>query len=153
MTTKRKTEDEAVDEPTVLEQLAEDAEQIDQPTEYPKGAPALKPMLAIRPFSKRAQFKRYYAEVAEFKAELDKMQAEVKKHKAGSNEHYAAQILMWAAMDEVFERVNAALRLAAVDPEAYDRWSDNLQDDNDLMTTFNVYQQRTQPGEASSSAS
>jgi|SRR5688500_2014631 len=153
MTTKRKVESDPDEKPSLVDEMAEDAGQIDQPTEYPKGAPALKPMLAIRPFSRRAAFKRHYAEVAEVKAELDKLEAALKNHKTGSNEHYAAQLRMWAAMDDVFEKVNAALRLAAVDPEAYDQWSDGLQDDNDLMITFNVYQQRTQPGEASSSTS
>lgn len=143
-----KTPGKADPQVSVVDQLADDAASVDQPASYPEGAPALKPMLAIRPFSKRAEFKRRYAEVAEAKVELDRWQTEAGKHKPGSDEHYAAQLRMWAAMDDVFEKVNAALRLAAVDQEAYDRWSDNLVDDNDLMTTFNVYQQRTQPGEA-----
>lgn len=135
-------------EASVVDSLADDAATVEMPTEYPEGAPALRPMLAIRPFSRRAEFKRRYAEVAEQKGELDRLQAEMAKHKQGSEEHYAAQLRAWAAMDEVFEKVNSALRLAAVDVEAYDRWSDNLVDDNDLMQTFNVFQQRTQLGEA-----
>lgn len=150
-TTVSKTPGKADAQISVVEQMADDAVQV--PTEYPPGAPALKPMLAIRPFSKRAAFKRFYAEVAEKKTELEALQSEVAKHKSGTDAHYAAQLRVWAAMDEVFEKVNGALRLAAVDPEAYDSWSDTLEDDNDLMTTFNVYQTRTQPGEASSSAS
>jgi hypothetical protein len=136
-------------EVSVVDQLADDAATaVEAPTEYPEGAPALRPMLAIRPFSKRAEFKRRYAEVAEQKSELDRLQAEVGKLEAGTDAHYAAQLRMWAAMDDIFEKVNNALRLAAVDQEAYDRWSDNLQEDSHLMVTFNVYQQRTQPGEA-----
>jgi hypothetical protein len=142
-----------VDEVSLVDQMADDVEQVEVPAEYPPGAPGFKPLIAIRPFSRRAAFKRFYAEVAEKKGELDKAQAEVAKHKAGTDAHYAAQLRTWAAMDEVFEKVDGALRLAAVDPAAYDAWSDNLEDDNDLMTTFNVYQSRTQPGEASSSSS
>jgi hypothetical protein len=149
----RKTPMKNKDDDSVLEQLADDAQAVDTPAEYPPGAPALKPLLAIRPFSRRAAFKRFYAEVAEKKGELDTLQADVGQHEAGTDGHYAAQLRMWAAMDDVFEKVNAALRLAAVDQEAYDAWSDTLENDNDLMTTFNVYQARTQPGEASSSPS
>lgn len=138
------------DEPqvSVVDQLADDAAAVEMPTEYPPGAPALKPMLAIRPFSRRAEFKRRYAEVAEQKAELDRLQGDLGQHAKGSEAQYAAQLRAWAAMDEVFEKINNALRMAAVDQEAYDRWSDNLTDDNELMQVFNVYQQRTQPGEA-----
>jgi hypothetical protein len=135
-------------EVSVVDSLADDAAAVEMPTEYPEGAPALRPMLAIRPFSKRAEFKRRYAEVAEQKGELTRLQTEVGQLEVGTDAHYAAQLRMWAAMDDIFEKVNNAMRLAAVDQEAYDRWSDNLQDDNDLMVTFNVYQQRTQPGEA-----
>lgn len=135
-------------EVSIVDQLADDAATVEIPTEYPKGAPALKHMLAIRPFSRRAAFKRHYAEVAESKGEMTKLQVELAKLETGTDAHYAAQLRVWAAMDDVFEKVNNALRLAAVDQEAYDRWSDALTDDNDLMTTFNVYQQRTQPGEA-----
>lgn len=140
-----------IDEPTTLEAMADDAAAA--PVDYPPGAPVFKSLIAIRPFSRRAAFKRCYAEVAERKGELDKLQAEAAKHEEGTEAHYAAQLRVWAAMDEVFEKVNGALRLAAVDPEAYDAWSDGLADDNDLMTTFNAFQQRTQPGEASSSPS
>jgi hypothetical protein len=135
-------------EVSIVDQLAEDAAAVEMPTEYPAGAPAFKHMLAIRPFSKRAQFKRAYAEVAETKGELTKLQAQVAGLEQGTDEHYAAQLRVWAAMDDIFEKVNGALRLAAVDTEAYDTWSDALTDDNDLMNTFNVYQSRTQPGEA-----
>lgn len=139
------------DEPTPLDVMADDAAA--QPVDYPPGAPAFKSLIAIRPFSRRAAFKRLYAEVAEKKGELDKMQADAAGHEEGTDTHYAAQLRVWAAMDEVFEKVNGALRLAAVDQDAYDAWSDTITDDNDLMTTFNAFQQRTQPGEASSSPS
>lgn len=150
------------DEPNVsaVDRLADDAaaakpDAVEAPTEYPAGAPALKPMLAIRPFSKRAEFKRRYAEVAQAKGMIAEAQREVAQidPKKDEDAHYAAQLRLWAVMDDVYEKVNAALRLAAVDVEAYDAWSDTLEDDNDLMTTFNVYQYRTQPGEARGSTS
>lgn len=138
------------DDVSVVDQMADDAA---PPTEYPPGTPALKPLLAIRPRSRRAEFKRRYAEVAEMKGETEKLQAQAEKLKQGSDARYATELRMWAAMDDIYDKVNAALRLAAVDIEAYDAWSDALEDDTDLMTAFNVYQSRTQPGEASSSTS
>jgi hypothetical protein len=139
-------------EPSLVDQMGEDAENVEIPKEYPPGVPALKPLLAIRPRSRRAEFKRRYAEVAEMRALIKDAQAEVSRHKEGSDAHYAAQMRMWAQMDDVYQKVDEALRLAAVDPDAYAEWSDEVSDE-DLMTTFNVYQSRTQPGEALSSTS
>jgi hypothetical protein len=141
------------DEPSLVDQMAEDAEAVAAPTEFPKGAPELKPLLAIRPRSRRAEFKRRYAEVAEMNGEVKTLQREVAKLKQGSDARYAAELRLWAQMDDLYDKVDGALRLAAVDEAAYTAWSDGLEDDTDLMTTFSVYQQRTQPGEASSSTS
>lgn len=135
------------DEVSVVDQLADDA----VPTEYPAGVPALKPLLAIRPRSKRAAFKRKYAEVAEASAKVKKMQADAAKLKAGDAK-YAAELRLWAEMDDLYQVVDELLRTSAVDEAAYSAWSDEVED-ADLMTTFSVYQQRTQPGEASSSTS
>lgn len=147
---KTRTDDE---QPSVVDALADDAEAVEIPTEYPAGVPALKPMLAIRPRSKRAEFKRRFAEVAEMRGLVEKSRAEAVKLKEGSDERYAAELRMWAQMDDLYDKVNAALRIASADQDEYDTWSDALEDDNDLMTTFTVYQSRTQPGEASSSTS
>jgi len=141
------------DEPSLVDQLSEDADAITAPTEFPKGAPELKPLLAIRPRSKRAEFKRRYAEVAEMNGEVKALQREVAKLKQGSDARYAAELRLWAQMDDLYDKVDGALRLAAVDEAAYTAWSDGLEDDTDLMNTFAVYQQRTQPGEAPSSTS
>lgn len=149
---KKRAEHELDDALSVVDQLADDAESVEAPKEYPPGVPALKTLLAIRPRSRRAEFKRRYAEVAELNVKVKALQAEATKHKSGSNERYAADLRVWAEMDDMLDIVDKALRLAAVDPEAYAAWSDEVSDD-DLMLTFNVYQQRTQPGEALSSTS
>jgi hypothetical protein len=149
----RSTAKKPAELPSVVDQMGEDAEGVEVPTEYPPGVPGLKPMLAIRPRSKRAEFKRRFAEVAEMRSLVEKAQAEAGKLKQGSDDRYAAELRLWAQMDDLFDKVNAALRIAATDEAEYDAWSDALEDDNDLMTTFSVYQSRTQPGEASSSTS
>jgi hypothetical protein len=133
-------------EPSVVDQLAEDA----VPTEYPAGVPALKSMLAIKPFSRRAAFKRKYAEVAEMSAKVKKAQADAAKLKGDAK--YTAEIRLWAEMDELYQVVSDLLRMAALDEAVFDVWFETVEE-SDLMTTFNVYQQRTQPGEASSSTS
>src|SRR5690606_29149193 len=55
-------------QPSVSDQLAEDA----LPTAYREGAPELLPYLQLRRRSRRAQFKRKYAEVIAFQEELQK---------------------------------------------------------------------------------
>jgi hypothetical protein len=59
---------------------------------------------------------------------------------------------LWARMDEMYEIVEKALRLVAVDVEKFDVWAETVSDE-DLQATWAVYQQKAQPGEASSSAS
>jgi hypothetical protein len=133
--------------------MGDDAEAVDAPTEYPEGVPALKSFLAIRPRSRRAEFKR---KLSEFFAQQDKVQKiqddMLELQKQSGKVDQAAQMSVWADADDMYQLVDDLLRIAAVDPEEYAAWSDEV-DDNDLMTTFNVYQQRTQPGEASSSTS
>ena len=130
-------------QPSVIDQLAEDA----LPTEYPEGAPELLPYLQLRPRSRRAQFKRKYAEVIAFQEELQK------KHKGITPESPVAdQMRLSADVDELYERIDELMELAAVDPGAYRKWADEVADEM-LLQTFQVYAQRSQPGEASSSAS
>lgn len=131
------------DEPSVVDQLAEDA----LPTEYPEGAPELLPYLALRPRSRRAEFKRRYAEVVEFQKKISA------KHKSVTDKSpLADQMRMAADLDDLYERIDQVLEIAAADAKAYRAWSDEV-DDETLMRTFNVYAVRSQPGEASSSAS
>lgn len=135
------------DEPSVIEQLADDA----VPTEYPDGAPGLKPYLAIRPRSKRAAFKRRLSEYAEMARKMQARQAELPDEDDDSDEATPARMRLWADMDDLYQIADDLLRMAALDDDEYSTWSDEVSDE-DLMTTFNVYQSRTQPGEASSSA-
>lgn len=137
---------------SVVDQMAEDAEAVTAPPEFPAGAPDLKPLLAIRPRSRRAEFKRRYAEIAEQKPGMEVAQKAAAKLKQGSDERYAAELRLWAQMDDFYDKVDAALRLAAIDPDAYAAWSDAVSDE-DLAQTFSAYQARTQPGEAPSSTS
>lgn len=147
-----KTPGKADSQVSVVDAMAEDAEAVTAPPEFPPGCPELKPLLAIRPRSKRAEFKRRYAEIAEQKPLIDEAQKAVTKLKAGSDARYAAELRLWAEMDDFYEKVDAALRLAAIDEDAYSKWSDEVGDE-ELAQAFNAFQARTQPGEALSSTS
>lgn len=145
MTTKK------VDDVSVLDQMATDVESTEVPTEYPPGAPEFKVYLALRPRARRADFKRLLAELTELNPELRAQQAAIAKLKdRGAKE--AASMRLWARMDEMYEIVEKALRLVAVDVEKFDTWAADASDE-DLQTTWAVYQTKAQPGEAPSSAS
>lgn len=139
----------ADDSPSLVDQMAEDA--VEVPTEYPPGVPELKTMLAIQPRSRRAAFKRKYAEVAEYMATVRDLEKNTKKIK-NDDERHVSELRLWAEVDELYQRIIDALRIAAVDETKFDVWADAVSDE-DLQATFAVYQQRTQPGEAPSSTS
>ena len=135
------------DQPSVVDQLAEDA----TPDEYPAGAPELQPYLQIRPRSKRAEFKRKYAKFAE---QQDKTQA---LHKAANRKDddpaaVADKMRVWADLDDLYQVMDELMELAAVDPDAYRKWADEAVDEV-LVKVFQVFMKRSQPGEASSSTS
>lgn len=140
-----------VDDVSVLDQMATDAEEIEAPTEYPPGAPEFKVYLALRPRTRRAEFKRLLAELTELNPELRAQQAAIAKIK-DDGQKQAASMRLWARMDEMYEIVEKALRLVAVDVEKFDAWAAEASDE-DLQTTWAVYQTKAQPGEAPSSAS
>jgi len=136
---------------TLIDQMAADVEAIDVPAEFPPGTPELKSYLALRPRSRRAEFKRVLAQVAEMSPQLKREQAAIAKLKEeGARE--AASMRLWASLDELYELVEKALRLVAVDAEKFDAWAAEVDDDT-LQLVWAVYQQKAQPGEASSSAS
>jgi hypothetical protein len=137
------------DDASLVDQMAEDA--VEVPTEYPPGVPELKTMLAIQPRSRRAAFKRKYAEVAEYMSTVRELEKNTKKIKS-DDERQVAELRLWAEVDELYQRIIDALRIAAVDEAKFDAWADEVSDE-DLQATFAVYQQRTQPGEAPSSTS
>jgi hypothetical protein len=136
------------DDISVVDQMADDAA---APTEYPPGVPELKTMLAIQPRSRRAAFKRKYAEVAGYMTKARELEAAIKKIK-NADERQVAQLNLWAEIDELNQLIVDALKIAAVDEAKFDAWADTVSD-QDLSTTFAVYQQRAQPGEAPSSTS
>lgn len=148
-----KPKDLAPPEPEVslVDQMGADAEQVEIPTEYPAGVPAFKVLLAVRPRGRRGEFKRLLAQISELSNTARTGQAEMA---ALTNEDAkrTAMFRVSAAIDDVLEVVEKALRLVAVDTAEFDAWAAEVSDE-DLQTTWTVYQTRTQPGEASSSTS
>lgn len=136
-----------VEKTTKLDAIADDAEL----PEYPEGAPLLQSYLKIRPRSKRAEFKRKFADVSEMQKEIDAIKASGALNEAGDNQ--AAKLRAWAQLDDMYQQIDELLEMAAVNPAAYREWSDTTEDDTQLVAVFNAYMKRTQPGEASSSAS
>lgn len=142
MTTKKNAE------PSVVDQMGEDAEGT---PEYPAGAPEFKVLLAVRPRGRRAEFKQLLAQISERGAALRGEQSTMEKMKDGPAKE-AASLRLWASMDELYELVEKALRIVAVDVEKFDTWVTDADDDT-LQATWVAYQSRSQPGEASSSTS
>lgn len=140
------------DEPTLIDDLA--AEAAPEPEEYPDGAPELKPYLQIRPRSKRAEFKRKYADFARRQGTVNalmKASKDVEDVESPTAEQAGEKMKLWADADDLYQEMDDLMRLASVDPEKYAVWSDEVADD-ELIATFKVYMKRSQPGEASSSA-
>lgn len=136
---------DATPDRSTIDELAEDA----APTTYPAGTPDLRPYLQIRPRSRRAEFKRKFADFTSLQAKVN----EIKESGAlAEDADQADRLRAWADLDDMYQQMDELLALAAVDPDAYRAWSDKV-DDDDLVRVFNVFMQRTQPGEASSSAS
>jgi hypothetical protein len=142
------------DAPNLIDELAADTA---PPDDYPPGCPEMVPYLRIRPRSKRAQFKRAYAGFADAQAHMAELMARVNELKAraetGEEVTYGQdEMRAWADMDDYVQRIDDLLGYAAADPEAYRAWADEADDDT-LIAAFTVYAARSQPGEASSSAS
>lgn len=130
---------------SMIDDLADDA----VPAEYPEGAPLLRPYLQIRPRSRRAEFKRRFADFTTVQAKVD----EIRQSGALADDaEQGDRLRAWADLDDMYQQMDELMELAAVNPEAYREWSDEVNDD-DLVRVFNVFMQATQPGEASSSAS
>lgn len=138
------------DEQSVVDAMAEDAEQATTPPDYPAGAPEFKVLIAVRPRGRRAEFKRLLAQIAEKRPQLLAEQDAMSKLKGEQRE--VAGYRLWADLDELNEVIEQALRLVAVDAEKFDTWACEVSDE-DLSATWSAYQSRAQPGEASSSTS
>ncbi len=129
---------------SAVDDLADDA----VPAVYPEGAPLLRSYLQIRPRSRRAEFKRKFAEFTTMQAKVD----EIRQSGAlAEDADQADRLRAWAELDDMYQEMDELMALAAVNPDAYREWSDEV-DDDDLVAVFNVFMQATQPGEASSSA-
>lgn len=144
---------DAYEPPSVVDQLAQDA----APPEMPEGAPELVPYLQIRPRSKRGEFKRKYAEFARAEKDLQQLRSRLglKDGEAGELDEDAdpaERMQAWADMDDYMQLMDELMELAATDHQTYRRWADEA-DDDVLMAAFAAYCARSQPGEASSSAS
>jgi hypothetical protein len=143
-----------VEDESTLDQMADDA----NPPEYPQGCPELVPIIAIRPRSRRAEFKRRYADIIGLQGELSTLRAQLgdfdpKDDSVADNPEKAAALYrLWAQSDVQYEIISDLLVYAAVDPAAMRDWVDEA-DDDALASAFNAYQRRSQPGEVSSSAS
>lgn len=131
---------------SVVDQLADDAETVGKPTEYPPGAPEFKVLLAIRPRSRRGDFKRLLAELAE-KSNIARDEQAKLKETTDPRQHEQILYRFSASLDDTLEVIEKALRMVAVDTEKFDAWAADVSDE-DLQVTWAVYQQRTQPGEA-----
>lgn len=137
----------AAAKPSIVDEMAEEAE---APEEYPPGTPEFLVPLAIRPRSRRAEFKRRYALVLD---KYEKMREFKDVIEAEESPPPPEQMRIMAELDDVLQSIDDTLRLAAVDEAKYTEWSDSLEDDDQLMQVFHVFQKRSQPGEASSSTS
>lgn len=130
-------------EPTIIDALNEDV----TPKEYPKDAPALWPYLKL-PFRDRAKFFSVYRVLQAKQADL---LATEKKRKRGKLTD--AQMLEAAeGVYDLYAMMDDLMRIAAVDKDAYNDWVRDHNDD-EFATLFAAYVERSQPGEASSSAS
>lgn len=129
-------------QPTIIDALNEDA----NPKEYPKDAPALWPYLKL-PFRDRAKFFSVYRVL---QAKQSDLLAAERKRKRGKITD--AQMLEAAeGVYDLYAMMDDLMRIAAVDKDAYDEWVREHNDD-DFGHLFAVYVERSQPGEASSSA-
>lgn len=151
MTTPTPPDDDV--ENSLIDALAEDAGAL---TEYPPGTPELTPYLELKPRSRRARFKRKFAECTALEDTVKDVQRRAKKLAANQKntpELASLRMQLSADVDDLFGLMDEVLANAAADETAWRKWSDNLTDDNDLARVFQLYLQRSQPGEASSSAS
>jgi hypothetical protein len=130
------------DEPTIIDALHEDA----APREMPKDAPALWPYLKL-PFRRRSKFFGVYRALQAKQAELVAADKRRKRGKQTDDQMFAqAEALydLYALMDDLME-------IAAVDTDAYHEWVESHSDE-EFSALFSAYVERSQPGEASSSA-
>lgn len=144
--------DDAVEE-SLVDALRDDAGAL---AEYPPDTPELVPYLELKPRSRRSRFKRKFAECTALEDTIKDVQKRAKSLARTTKvtpELSAMRMRLSADVDDLFQVMDEVLTIAAVDELAWRDWSDNLADDNDLARVFQLYMQRSQPGEASGSSS
>lgn len=142
-----KTEKQSTETTTTVEALAEDA-RVDK-VEYPEGCPPLLPVLRLS----RARRSDYLDAMSE----LRRWQVAASGHDGKfepSNEDAPPEIRLTEARDmmRILAAIEDVLAAVAADPDRLRRWALDAEDAL-LVQAFNAYIARTQPGEASSSAS
>lgn len=130
--------------PTATDAMSADA----APREFPADAPPLIPYLRL-PFRKRAKFFKGFGELQEMQ---EKLSALDKKRKRAKNPGQDVLIEQASLLYELYGSMDDLMRIAAVDQEKYEEWVENHSDDQ-FQDLFSIYVERSQPGEASSSAS
>ncbi len=126
------------DEPTVIDAIVEDA----SPPKLPADAPRLWPYLKL-PFRERADFFRAYERLIEHQDLIKELRADGGRTASASR---AAKVFeLYAVMDDL-------LSLCAIDQSEYRAWVAS-HDDEAFAQLFAAFMSRSQPGEASGSAS
>lgn len=136
---------EAAEEPTIVDALNADV----NPKELPKDAPPLWPYLRL-PFRKRAKFFSIYRKLQAQQAELEAVEKRRTRKNAAKKDD--ALFDQAEALYELYATMDDLMELASVDHEAYRAWVESHSDE-EFAELFSAYVERSQPGEASSSAS
>lgn len=129
--------------PTAIDAIQQDA----APREYPKDAPALWPYLKL-PFRKRAEFFRKFREMQAMEGDL----AALEKKRKRSTKNQDVMLEQAAGLYDLLAIMDDMMRIAAVDLDEYGAWLDKHNDEQ-FQELFAAYVERSQPGEASGSAS
>lgn len=130
--------------PSAVDALQDDA----APAQMPEGAPEFRSYLRL-PFRKRARFYRSFASLQDKQEQVSKLDRKQKTKKGLTKEEMADAA---GQFYEVLGEMEDLLRIAAVDPEVFETWMENVEDE-EFQRTFSAYVQWSQPGEASSSDS
>lgn len=137
----RKVEPEE-EQPAVSEQLADEvAAELE---DYPEGSPELRPVLRI-PRRDRSAYYRAAAAVSEQQKRLTGLDRDDDTPIEVTLTQAAEQADLMAAIEDMLATV-------AADQDAYRAWAAEA-DDVTLAKVFNLYQRKSQPGEAQRSSS
>jgi hypothetical protein len=130
------------------------AEVADEKLEYPEGTPVLVPLIAL-PRMRRADAYEALGQVTTYQRQVKTADgeddAEPELDDEGNPKPREIDPASFGAQYRVVAYVEAYLRVVAEDEKAFDKWAAKVPD-SDLITTFNMYLRKAQPGEAESSA-